>query len=147
MATHWSILAWRILRTEEPGRLQSMGLQRLRHDWRDLPHMHITYASGFPASTAFAVLSLSLLLALNKLTPFSNTASGNSFPTRAQTTTTDCSSVVPFLVSVKPKNTIKWKPGRKKNLLLAPSPSKKNTGTLGIFPKAVCPWTAILWMF
>ena len=27
MATHSSILAWRIPRTEEPGRLQSMGLQ------------------------------------------------------------------------------------------------------------------------
>ena len=27
MATHFSILAWRILWTEEPGRLQSMGLQ------------------------------------------------------------------------------------------------------------------------
>ena len=33
MATHSSILAWRIPRTEEPGRLQSMGLQRVRHDW------------------------------------------------------------------------------------------------------------------
>ena len=32
-ATHSSILAWRILWTEEPGRLQSMGLQRVRHDW------------------------------------------------------------------------------------------------------------------
>ena len=33
MATHSSILACRIPWTEEPGRLQSMGLQRLRHDW------------------------------------------------------------------------------------------------------------------
>ena len=33
MATHSSILAWKIPRTEEPGRLQSMGLQRVRHDW------------------------------------------------------------------------------------------------------------------
>ena len=32
MATHSSILAWKIPRTEEPGRLQSMGLQRVRHD-------------------------------------------------------------------------------------------------------------------
>ena len=30
MATHCSILAWRIPCTEEPGRLQSMGLQRVR---------------------------------------------------------------------------------------------------------------------
>ena len=33
MATHSSILAWRIPWTEEPGRLQSMGLQTIRHDW------------------------------------------------------------------------------------------------------------------
>ena len=31
MATHSSILAWRIPQTEEPGRLQSMGLYRVRH--------------------------------------------------------------------------------------------------------------------
>ena len=32
MATHSSILAWRIPWTEEPGRLQSMGSQRVGHD-------------------------------------------------------------------------------------------------------------------
>ena len=32
MATHSSILAWKILWTEEPGQLQSMGLQRVRHN-------------------------------------------------------------------------------------------------------------------
>ena len=32
MATHSSILAWRIPWTEEPGRLQFMGLQRIGHD-------------------------------------------------------------------------------------------------------------------
>ena len=32
MATHSSIFAWRIPWTEEPGGLQSMGLQRIRHD-------------------------------------------------------------------------------------------------------------------
>ena len=33
MATHFSIFAWRIPWTEEPGRLQSMASQRVRHDW------------------------------------------------------------------------------------------------------------------
>ena len=33
MATHSSILAWRIPWTQEPGRLQSMGSQRVEHDW------------------------------------------------------------------------------------------------------------------
>ena len=32
MATHSSILAWRIPWTDEPGRLQFMGSQRVRHD-------------------------------------------------------------------------------------------------------------------
>ena len=32
MATHSSILAWRISWTEVPGGLQSLGLQRVRHD-------------------------------------------------------------------------------------------------------------------
>ena len=32
MATHSSILAWKIPWREEPGRLQSIGLHRVRHD-------------------------------------------------------------------------------------------------------------------
>ena len=33
MATHSSTLAWKVPWTEEPGRIESMGLQRVRHDW------------------------------------------------------------------------------------------------------------------
>ena len=33
MAAHSSILAWRIPWTEEPGRQQFMGSQRVKHDW------------------------------------------------------------------------------------------------------------------
>ena len=36
MAVHSSILAWRITWTEEPSGLQSMGSQRVGHDWHDL---------------------------------------------------------------------------------------------------------------
>ena len=36
MATHSSVLAWRIPGTGEPGGLLSMGSHRVRHDWRDL---------------------------------------------------------------------------------------------------------------
>ena len=39
MATHFSILAWKIPQTEESGRLQSMGLQRVGHD----RHFHIIH--------------------------------------------------------------------------------------------------------
>ena len=40
MATHSSILAWRIPRTKEPGGLQSMGSQRVGHNWATNTHTH-----------------------------------------------------------------------------------------------------------
>ena len=40
MATHSSILAWRIPWTEEPGGLQTTGSQRVRHNWSDRAHTH-----------------------------------------------------------------------------------------------------------
>ena len=40
IATHSSILAWRIPWTEEPGGLQSVGSQRVGHNWRDLARTH-----------------------------------------------------------------------------------------------------------
>ena len=49
-ATHPSILAWRILWTEELGGLESMGLQRVRYDW-------VTNTCSFGASMYF-LLSL-----------------------------------------------------------------------------------------
>ena len=39
MATHSSILAWRIPQTEEPGRLQSIELHGVRYDRSDLARM------------------------------------------------------------------------------------------------------------
>ena len=42
MATHSSVLAWRIPWTEEPGRLQSMESQRVGHDWVTNTHRQIT---------------------------------------------------------------------------------------------------------
>ena len=40
MATHSSILAWRIPWTEEPGGLPSTGPHRVGHGWSDLACMH-----------------------------------------------------------------------------------------------------------
>ena len=48
MATHSSILAWRIPGTEEPGGLPSMGSHRAGHDWSDL-------AAG-AAATAYSIV-------------------------------------------------------------------------------------------
>jgi len=42
MATHFSILAWKIAWTEEPGGLQSIGSQRVRHD-SATEHTHSTH--------------------------------------------------------------------------------------------------------
>ena len=41
MATHSSTLAWKMPWMEEPGRLQSMGSQRVRHDW--VTSLHFTW--------------------------------------------------------------------------------------------------------
>ena len=38
LATHSSVLAWRIPWREEPDGLQSIGLQRVGHDWSNLTH-------------------------------------------------------------------------------------------------------------
>ena len=40
MATHSSILSWRLPWTEEPGGLQSVGWHRAGHDWSDLAGTH-----------------------------------------------------------------------------------------------------------
>ena len=52
LATHSSILAWRIPWTEEPGGLQSMGLQRVGHDW-------VTKFQFYPVS--FVVIEVKLI--------------------------------------------------------------------------------------
>ena len=49
MATHSSLLAWRILWTEEPGGLPSIGSHRVGHNWSDLAAATIYW--GFPGSS------------------------------------------------------------------------------------------------
>ena len=44
MATHSSILAWRVPGTEEPGGLQSIGSQRIGRHWRDWARMRSLFA-------------------------------------------------------------------------------------------------------
>ena len=48
MATHSSILAWRIPWTEEPGGLQSMELQRVGHDCTVLDSTSTATCTPFP---------------------------------------------------------------------------------------------------
>ena len=58
MATHCNILAWRIPWTEEPGRLQSMGWQRVRHDWATSPSTK-QYTKDFPLFSHLGLLKIS----------------------------------------------------------------------------------------
>ena len=52
MATHSSILAWRIPWTEEPGGLQSVGLQTVEHDWMTEHNTTTTFSCWwFPAAS------------------------------------------------------------------------------------------------
>ena len=66
MATHSSVLAWRIPGMEEqPGGLPSMGSHRVRHDWSDLAAVAAAYMSvflPFLSLTSFFFLLSSLLI-------------------------------------------------------------------------------------
>ena len=55
MATHSSIFAWKISWTEEPGGLQSMGSQRVGHDWATNTYL-LTLLSIFHTSQSLLVL-------------------------------------------------------------------------------------------
>ena len=50
MATHSSTLAWKMPWTEKPGRLQSMGSQRVRHDWATSLSLIFNW-QGFPGDS------------------------------------------------------------------------------------------------
>ena len=58
MTTCFSILAWKIPWMEEPGRLQSMGLQRVRHDRVTSPHFTSSYNTLDIVSDSIIVLKL-----------------------------------------------------------------------------------------
>ena len=56
MATHSSVLAWRIPGTAEPGGLPSMGSHRVRHDWSDLAAAAAgTFQFSYPVSNFFRI--------------------------------------------------------------------------------------------
>ena len=68
MATDSSILLWKIPWTEEPGRLQSMGSQRVRHDLATkkqqqcynecIMRLKVHWKSNFPPSWPELILSV-----------------------------------------------------------------------------------------
>ena len=77
MATHFSILAWRIPWTEEPGGLQSMGSQRVGHDLATKQQQnksgahqfHVLWRTGGPALGKSGKILRMTLLSLGKAIP------------------------------------------------------------------------------
>ena len=57
MASHSSILAWRIPWIEGPGGLQFTGSQRFRHDESDLARVFLEYAPHLGSGSAVAILT------------------------------------------------------------------------------------------
>ena len=88
-ATHSSILVWRIPWTEEPGRLESVGLQRVGHDWATNTHIVGTGVVIIKTSWTKYLLSLAYMPNRNSLdkwrelgflveeTPYAVTKSGD----------------------------------------------------------------------
>ena len=69
MASHSSILAWRIPWTEEPGRLEYMRSQRVRHDWATKTHTHThLWNLNFTRSPTIKI-PLAYLLCITSKTP------------------------------------------------------------------------------
>ena len=71
IATHSSIPAWRIPRTEEPGGLQSMGSQRVGHDRVTNPFIFFMYVVRQGSSVFKRAAIVPILFELNVLYPLS----------------------------------------------------------------------------
>ena len=72
MATHSSILAWRISWTEEPGRLHSTGSQRVRYDWATLLSLWYTVWGNLPISFSATLFKEPLHCPPSWLLPFTS---------------------------------------------------------------------------
>ena len=92
MATHSSTLAWKIPWMEEPGRLQSMGLQRVGHDWAasqvQVPHWGLL-TEGF--------CNASVIWTLINLKPRKKASSQNSTELRSRPETERTKAEIEFL--------------------------------------------------
>jgi len=66
MATHSSILAWKIPWAEQPGRLQSIGSQRVRHNWSNWAcvHAYVCYGPFYKAYCMVNMRFIQITLAL-----------------------------------------------------------------------------------
>ena len=96
MATHSSILGWRIPWREQPGGLQSVASQRIVHNWSDLAHMHQAGDTGsIPGSgrspgegnsnhSGILAWKIPWVEKPSGLCPWGHTRVGHSLPTKQQ---------------------------------------------------------------
>ena len=68
MTTHSSILVWRIPWKQEPGKMHSMGSQRVRHDWSDLAGTHTNTSTVLPKKNNLNCKTERIKLFLSDLT-------------------------------------------------------------------------------
>ena len=61
MATHSSVLAWKIPGTGQPGGLQSMGSHRVGHNWIDLAAAASPHAFNFTADNQLHLITESIM--------------------------------------------------------------------------------------
>ena len=140
MATHSSILSWRIPWTEEPGGLQSMGLQRVGH-WSNLAqHTHtiiytFTYSSFLPHNYySFTVFNVTYIC--------------ENFNCEILTNVYNCVTLTPFMsmtyftmflknhwmiVSINLIDSGSWMPRLVVNVGISPVESPKNGSTCFFF--------------
>ena len=71
MATHSSVLAWRLPGTEEPGGLSSMGLHRVGHDWSDLAAAAVSLGRYIPKYFILFIAMVNGTVSLISLSIFS----------------------------------------------------------------------------
>ena len=93
MATHSNTLAWKIPWTEETGRLQSMGLQRVGHDWATSLSLSVQFSLSVVSNSLWPQGMQHARLPCPSPTPRAIT---NSFQSRWWCYPTISSSVLPF---------------------------------------------------
>ena len=107
MATHFSILAWRIPWTEEPGELQSIGSQRVGLDWGDGAHidtmqLQFNFIKYKTAAAAAAAAAKSLQSCPTLCDPIDGSSPGSPIPGILQARTLEW-------VAMSFSNAWKWK--------------------------------------
>ena len=113
MATYSSILAWNIPWMEEPGRLQSVGSQRVRHDWVTSLSLHFHFQLPNFRVSEIMCRTRSLFLLIKRLwlgvcVPTCKMEEDAPFQTSSQACDVNCyvSSAIPFPLSLSQRASV-----------------------------------------